>query len=680
MQLKRYWLSKFFIKNHASLEIGIQGVLLDNTLINWPDFETFPYIESHFFFSSLNWQANDIQYHYNWLSKNTASNAITNILDQWGKINKAALIHLANAIKAKMSQGYLRKNTFTNIQNKAIKQLKLWPKDIALFSFDESIHKSLKFLQLVVSWSEQHLAAFQKNYIDRQKAVYLDYFQSIESNPLTDRQQTSCITDEQNNLILAGAGTGKTSTMIGRVGYLLKSVQAKESDFLLLAFGKQAADEMKVRIKEKLNLSSIRVNTFHSLGLNIITSVESKSPNISELASNETNKQNWTQAQFKLLLAQSDFKLKVQSYSQAYLNSNKDLDGNIEEISKNLSQLIGLYKLALFDKQQFQHRLSKNKDQSQIKSELELLSPIYQLYQKHLLDCNEIDFEDMIIKAIQYVESNRFKSNWKHILVDEFQDISEPRARLIKALKTQVSGSSLFCVGDDWQAIYRFTGADISLTTQFASYFGATQITALDKTFRFNNSISAFASKFVMQNPSQLHKEMLTHTQVNEPRVTLHQGDSENKLSHVLADINDNTSSKQSVYILSRYKFNLPNRHNLNQLNVKFKNLDIKTDTFHASKGKESDHVIILGLNKGKYGFPSQKPIPPLLDCLLPKAEEFQHAEERRLFYVAITRTKHAVHLLSDIKKPSQFITELLEKDYMINYNQVSDTSLKEAV
>jgi len=680
MQLKRYWLSKFFIKNHASLEITTQGVLLDNTLINWSEFETFPYIESHFFFSSLNWQANDVQYHYNWLSKNTASNAITKILEQWGKINKAELIHLVNSIKAKISQGYLRKNTFTNIQKKAIRQLELWPKDIALFSFDESIYKSLQFLQLVVSWSEKHLAAFQKNYIDKQKALYLDYFQSIESNPLTDKQQIACITDEQNNLILAGAGTGKTSTMIGRVGYLLKSVQAKESDFLLLAFGKQAADEMKNRINDKLNLSSIKVNTFHSLGLSIITSVESKSPQISEFASSETKKQNWIQLQLKQLLTQDDFKSKVESYTQAYLNANKDLQSNIEEISKNLSQLIGLYKLALFDKQQFQHRLSQNKDQSQIKSELELLSPIYQLYQKHLLECNEIDFEDMIIKAIQYVESNRFKSNWKHILVDEFQDISEPRARLIKALKAQVSGSSLFCVGDDWQAIYRFTGADVSLTTHFESYFGPTQITALDKTFRFNNSIADFASKFVMQNPTQLHKTMLTYTQVNEPKITLHQGDNEDKLNHVLTQINDQTTSKQSVYILARYKFSLANGASLSHLNSKYKNLIIKTDTFHASKGKESDHVIILGLNNGKYGFPSQKPISPLLDCLLPKAEEFQYAEERRLFYVAVTRSKHTVHLLSDIKKPSQFITELLEKDYMINYNQVPDTSLKEAV
>jgi len=680
MQLKRYWLSKFFIKNHVSLNINDKGILLDNDLFNWVDMDSFPHIESHFFFCSLNWQVNTQKYHFNWISNKTAKHAIDESIKHLSKIKREKLIHLVNSIKAKMSKGYLRKSTFTNIQNKAKTELNKWPTEIEQHSFDSAVYKSLEFLQLVVSWNKKHLIAFQDNYINKQKGIYQDYFHSIESNPLTEKQQVACIADEKNNLILAGAGTGKTSTMVGRVGYLLKSNQSVESDFLLLAFGKQAADEMKLRIKQKLKISSIKVNTFHSLGLSIITSIESKPPKISEFASSETKRQNWILAQLKQLLTQDDFKSKVESYTQGYLNASKGLESNIEEISKNLSQLIGLYKLALFDKQKFQYRLSQNKNQNQIKAELELLSPIYQLYQKYLLDNNEIDFEDMIIKAIHYVETNQFKSNWKHILVDEFQDISEPRARLINALKNQVSGSSLFCVGDDWQAIYRFTGADVSLTTKFESYFGETQVTALDKTFRFNNSISDIASKFVMQNPAQLHKDMLTHTQVNEPKITLHQGDNEDKLNHVLTEINDQTTSKQSVYILARYKFNLPDKTRLNQLNKAYNNLNIIADTFHASKGKESEHVIIVGLNNGKYGFPSQKPISPLLDCLLPKAEEFEHAEERRLFYVALTRTKHSVHLLSDIKKPSQFITELLEKNYMINYNQVPDTSLKEAV
>lgn len=677
MQLQRYWLSKFFIKNHVSLKVNHQGILLNNTLINWSEIDTFPHIESHFFFCSFNWQVNSIQHQFNWVSKKNALNAVKEAVIHWTKIKRKPLINLANSIKVKMNKGYLRKCTFDDIQRTAASQLIYWPKKIELFSFDKKTYQALQFLHLVVNWGDKHLVAFQNNYIDKQKSIYQNYFQSMESNPLTDKQQTACIVDEQNNLVLAGAGTGKTSAMVGRVGYLLNSNQATESDFLLLAFGTKAANEMKLRIEEKLNLQSIKVNTFHSLGLSIITSVESKPPNISELAASDIKKQNWIRFQFKQLLAQSDFKSKTQKYCQTFLNAHKTLDRNIDDISKSLSQLIGLYKLGLFDKKQLQTRLSQHKDHNQIKAELELLSPIYQLYQKHLLAHDEIDFEDMIIKAIHYVETNKFKSNWKHILVDEFQDISEPRARLVKTLKNQVAKASLFCVGDDWQAIYRFTGADVNLTTQFENYFGTTQTTALDKTFRFNNSISDIASTFVMQNPAQSHKKMLTHNLENKPKISLYQGDNEDKLNHILTEINNQAQPSLSIYILARYKFNLPD---ITLLNSMYNNLNIKIDTFHASKGNESDQVIILGLKSGKYGFPAEKKVSPLLDSLLPKPESFEHAEERRLFYVALTRAKHQVHLLYDANKPSQFVIELIDNNYAIEYNPISTSKLKEAV
>ena len=125
---------------------------------------------------------------------------------------------------------------------------------------------------------------------------------------------------------------------------------------------------------------------------------------------------------------------------------------------------------------------------------LELMMPLKDRYEKILIDQDEIDFDDMIGKALEYVLNESFKPCWKYIMVDEFQDISDPRARLVKALKDKTTNCSLFCVGDDWQAIYRFTGSDISFTTGFSDYFGVTQFTKLKKTFRFNkgNIYSAF--------------------------------------------------------------------------------------------------------------------------------------------------------------------------------------------
>src|SRR5690606_17388001 len=127
----------------------------------------------------------------------------------------------------------------------------------------------------------------------------------------------------------------------------------------------------------------------------------------------------------------------------------------------------------------------------------------------------------MIGKAIQYVREGRFRSSWRYILVDEFQDISESRARLIRYLRDAANECSLFCVGDDWQAIYRFTGSDLNFTTAFEKKFGATKITALDLAFRFNSGISDVATRFVLQNPAQVKKQLNSLSNVDHPAVSL---------------------------------------------------------------------------------------------------------------------------------------------------------------
>jgi DNA helicase-4 len=311
-----------------------------------------------------------------------------------------------------------------------------------------------------------------------------------------------------------------------------------------------------------------------------------------------------------------------------------------------------------------------------------LLSPILDDYHLLLSRQNQIDFDDMIGKAIDYVKSGRFKSAWQYILVDEFQDISDARARLVRYLKNSAPECSLFCVGDDWQAIYRFTGSDLSITTNFEQQFGATCITALDLTFRFNSSISDTASRFVLENPKQVQKELSTLQQVKEPAVSLLRADNRNeyeRITRVLNRIAHISEEGSSVYLLGRYGFNLPSRETLNGLKNRFPSLKISAHTIHASKGMEADYVVIVGLEKGKLGFPSMKATHPLLEALLPPLEEFNHAEERRLFYVALTRSKQRVYLIADMAVASDFVVELLKNDYAIELNEF-DTSLAQQI
>jgi DNA helicase-4 len=335
------------------------------------------------------------------------------------------------------------------------------------------------------------------------------------------------------------------------------------------------------------------------------------------------------------------------------------------------------------------------------------MMPLMNRYEKILRDNDEIDFDDMIGKALEYVENGSFKPHWKYIMVDEFQDISDPRARLVQALKEKSNNCSLFCVGDDWQAIYRFTGSDISFTTGFSEYFGVTKFTKLKKTFRFNNSIAEVSSQFVLKNPFQTKKSITTLSKVKKPAVSIlresnkvvagddkelnlllrkltKQPDSNNspyllgrymQVDKVLQAINK-LDRKVSVLILGRYrKYTIPTPEEMKLHKEKFPNLELIKRTIHTSKGKEEDYVIIMGLRSGKYGFPSEKTTNPLLDALLPTPEDFEFAEERRLFYVAITRARKRSYLVADMNTSSRFVNELIEGDYEIELNEFHITN-----
>ncbi len=252
------------------------------------------------------------------------------------------------------------------------------------------------------------------------------------------------------------------------------------------------------------------------------------------------------------------------------------------------------------------------------------------------------------------------------------------RARLIKGLLNQNADNSLFCVGDDWQSVYRFTGSDVTITKNFAEHFGYTATSVLDKTFRFNNKIGDFAAQFVIRNATQIKKQINSHQQIDHFAVSLVKTNQEQLgLNAALATINTKTKEKASVLILARFNFKKPDftgfKHQYPKLKCQFM-------TVHASKGKETDYVILLGMEKGKHGFPSEITTHPLLELLLPKAESFEQAEERRLFYVALTRARHHVYLICNANKASNFIKELVKDKYEMLKGEFEGEGFQEKV
>lgn len=361
--------------------------------------------------------------------------------------------------------------------------------------------------------------------------------------------------------------------------------------------------------------------------------------------------------------------------------------GRISALAEIFTKLVSLYKSACLDAELEENIIKTAQDKKQMAKAFTLLKPLFKAYQAHLLSRDEIDFEDMISKALMYIQSGQFKPSWRYIMVDEFQDISEPRARLVKALRDNCQGSSIFAVGDDWQAIYRFNGADVSLTTSFSHYFGHTTQTELDRTFRFNNKIAQVATDFISKNPSQIYKTIIANDQVSLPAIsllckrTLTLSTPNNideitngALDEVLSAIARKANKPTSVYLLARFWFLLPDKLTLTRLNQRYPILKIQTQSFHTAKGKEADQVVIIGMKTGKHGFPSSKATPAILDALLAKEETFEHSEERRLFYVALTRAKNRVYIIADMQNSSIFVQELIS-EYEIELNEFDDES-----
>ena len=656
---------------------------------------------------------------------------------------------------------------------------------------------------------------------------------TFESNPLTPEQRTAIIADEDATLVLAGAGSGKTSVITAKAGYLIKTNTRAPDEILLLAFAKDAAKEMSERIELRCG-EPLEARTFHALAYEIIGIVEGSKPALASHATDDKAylalikdilialvrtatevsraiigwfsyarleaKSEWdfkkkhdyykhlekqdlrtlqgeqVKSFEELMIANwlysngieyeyepnyehkvsedgyrdycPDFRLKksgvyiehfgvrrrngssgttelttapfvdrdeylrgmtwkrgvheehattlietfsyerqegrllealaekIAPHEQIVPRSPEKLFDQVAELGQvdSFVQLVGTflghYKGGGYSVSGCETKADKLRLGGRAKAFLSIFEPVHREYQSRLESEGRIDFEDMILRACEYAENGKYKSPFKHILVDEFQDISESRGRLVKALKTQHVDGRVFAVGDDWQSIFRFAGSDINLMRKFGEEFGGDfdgqtgvhRTVDLGRTFRSVDQIAEAAMRFVLRNPAQLNKTVIPAGVAQSPAlrvVPTFRHDADAKLKDALRAIEVSEEGQTSVLLLGRYRHLRPD--NLTGLRREFPHLDISYKTIHASKGLEADHVIILGLYRGRTGFPSEIVDDPLLGLVSPETEPFENAEERRVFYVALTRARQTVTMMSSSSKQSAFVTEMLD-------------------
>ncbi len=363
-----------------------------------------------------------------------------------------------------------------------------------------------------------------------------------------------------------------------------------------------------------------------------------------------------------------------------------------KEIIKLIESFINLSKSRKLKvealKKLFQERA---KSQNEFMSErqelfLNFVFPILEKYDTVLKERNEIDFNDMINKATDEIQVNQPIYNYQYIIIDEYQDISYARFNLIKEIR-QLSGARLICVGDDWQSIYRFAGSDISLFSNFEKYVGKYELLLIEQTYRNAQSLIDITSKYIQKNKKQITKNPKSKKgPVSEPIKFVNYKQEEVEQVFI-SEIQQLVlkHGKQSILVLGRHSFDIndlikqtpSNKIKFLEASSKiviegFEDVDIKFLTVHKSKGTEADNVIILNLKNHLLGFPNKMTDDPILSLLMSDSEEYRFAEERRLFYVALTRTKNEVVILipSDV---SLFAEELLiDNNYLVSDNQGS--------
>lgn len=327
---------------------------------------------------------------------------------------------------------------------------------------------------------------------------------------------------------------------------------------------------------------------------------------------------------------------------------------------------------------------------------LDICNDCYLEYERYLKENNAVDFEDMInesARVLREVKEMKKKLDFKYIIVDEYQDISRQRFDLVTTL-SEVTDAKIIAVGDDWQSIYAFSGSDITLFTKFEEKMGYAKLLKIVKTYRNSQEVIDIAGNFIQKNKAQISKELKSPKNIVDPVIIYtydgspkkRNADNKSGANYAIAHAvevaleqiiefnkQEGKSENSSILLLGRFGFDgdkLEKSGLFEYVNrggklksVKYPKLNITFMTAHASKGLGYDNVIVVNGRNETYGFPSKIEDDPVLAFVIKGDRSIDYAEERRLFYVAMTRTKIRVYFIAPEQNPSEFLLEI-KRDY----------------
>ncbi|WP_222928828.1 UvrD-helicase domain-containing protein [Neobacillus piezotolerans] len=380
----------------------------------------------------------------------------------------------------------------------------------------------------------------------------------------------------------------------------------------------------------------------------------------------------------------------IDIFNKIYDTENSN---HFDEFIKFITSFINLFKSNGYQAEMFDEFIKglNNKNlffYNRTKLFLEITKPVYSFYQGQLTKINKIDFNDMINLATDAVLKGKVNFPYKYIIIDEYQDVSVSRFNLINQIR-KITGAKVLAVGDDWQSIFRFAGSDINLFTKFKKYFEHSEMLKIENTYRNSQELINVAGSFVMKNRKQISKNLTSNKRNNDPlKLYGYIGEEVYRtLKYVIEEIVEEYGEKAEIMLLGRNNFDIqvvgkdeefkviPTKDGVKIRHNKYPGLSMFFLTAHKSKGLEAENVIIINASNGNTGFPNRMADDPILSLVLTAPDEFLFAEERRLFYVAMTRTKNNTYILIPDMNMSSFVKELKDS-YSINYKIIEGNTI----
>lgn len=417
--------------------------------------------------------------------------------------------------------------------------------------------------------------------------------------------------------------------------------------------GKSAKDFYNDEIKWKRSLhkknNTILVETFYyeMAEGNLLSNLKEKLENLGVKMTPKNNQELWDEITY-------------------------DRDELIEGLVGLFCTIISLMKTNNYDINKLKELNNNNCNKYMNDLIIELVEPIYSSYKDYLKENKMIDFNDMINSAKDCIDNGKYVHEYKYVIVDEYQDISKSRYELLKSLRN-MTNYNLFCVGDDWQSIYRFNGSDVDYIVHFEKYWGITDVNKIETTYRFNDKIIDISSRFIMANPYQIKKSLKSSLKYDGIAIGEISGYKEFYSIQFLSDKLNDLPKDSTVFFIGRYNFDYEKLSSNKELHTFYdytskrrkvvyegrKDLNMEFLTAHGSKGLEADYVFIINNLNNKLGFPSRIEDSPIIDLLLQNNSNYPFDEERRLFYVALTRARKKVFLVTVLNNLSIFAKEI---------------------